>query len=790
MSNMIKRGRGSVSYWENASLAENIFEPLNPDNTALTGSLAWISGSRTINGTGTQFQSELKAGQWVLGLDTVNHKSFLFAVTRVVSATQITVARAPTTTVSGMTGYRTPVLFALDNQRGAALRGNVIRYDKGTLFGVGAGVFFLDGLDQVTQFMLSNRPSVGVLSSGVYAGFELGLPEAGSPTVTAVSGGSKGMQAAKYSLVVTRERVETVGYGNPSLPAEFELTSNGQRVSIDFGNMDAASGQNGWGVWSTRFADFQDALGRNYLEGPWFRVRVGSGPNGMITAADLSGTTFIGEWLDAELEGENTVDFDNDPPPDAEFVAVFNNVPVWISCDGVNATNPGIRIYPAKPSNPEAAPVGLSYPTSPPEEILGVHSALGRLYLLTSNHLQVALGTGRDNLPLIIQPFWKAGFRNAYQLDSVHGWLYGCTTAGPGRSIGEGDQQETDRSWAWPITEYTKDWVMDHVMNRYDPVLDAMCYFESAHNLNAQGYWTTRVWCFGLEEQEWVADILLSSPYHDCIVSGVATVGAHLEFLMGGRARSTISYFIYSVFTGTLARRPTGTEFSTWETLLNAATTYAALLAQAKLLIEGLFYSAEYAARQRSDSEFVEDCYHGFLNRPSEAAGKAFHLIEVATFGRAYVVNAFGNSPEFQSRIAGLMAQAETVLFNTYRFETGNDPVSWHFAPVFSDSGDSQRVKNIGPGVYVSGKVTRGKLKFYVAGSRQTIPVTDLEDGVNPRFSIPVDNDGVLEGGRRQLNVRNAKLHTVRLEGTWDGVAEKDRIEDINYEAHVYGARR
>ena len=669
--NLIKRGRGSQSYWESAGGPENLSEPATTET--LTGTISMTANSRTVTGSGTLFTTELRAGQWFLTVDTTNHRSFLCAVERIASNTELRISRAPNYDVTNMLGYYEPVIFAVNNQRGMARRGNVVRYDKGTYFGVGAGEFKINGASLSAPLILKRKPQISTLSGGIYTHSDLGLPDANVPVLTAVAEGVKGMQAAQYGVVVTRERIETVGFGNPSEPASVTITA-GQRIKIDFGEMDGPSKQNGWGIWGTRLVDAADASGKNYLNGPWFRVMNGSGPNGMVIAADLAqegGQAFITEWLDAEIEANDLVTFDNDPPPDAEFIGLFNNVPVWISCDGPGSTSPGIRLFPAKPSNIEAAPAGLAYPTSPPEEILGVFSALGRLFLLTPNHLQVTVGTGRDDLPVIIQPFWKSGFKNPFQIDFTNGWLYGCSTAGPSRSVGEGDEQEADRSWAWPITEYTKNWIMGHMLVRHDPILDAMCYFESAHSLNDSGFWTTRVWCWGLEEQEWVTDILLTSTTHDCIVSGVATVGDHLEFLMGGRTSS------------------------------------------------------------------------------------------------------------------------DTVEIGTYRFDTGTGPTPWYAVPQFSDSGDSQRKKRLGPGVYASGKITNGQMKFYGAGSGQKIPVNRIEDGTDPLMTIQLNNSGgVIEGARRQINVRGVKLHTARLEGVWDGLGSRDRIEDFSYETDIYGVRQ
>lgn len=533
--NLFKRSTGGTGYWEVSAGPLDLSETIA--TSALTGTLATTANSTTITGTGTAFTTELHPGQFFLIVDAAGNRSFLCCVERVASTTSVIVSQAPSASVSGKTGYRLPVIFALDTQRGTAIRGNVVRNDRGTLFSVGDGTFRLNGSALGgSSLTLTRDPKVSIYdnATGNYANYTLGLPTPTGQTVANVAGGTRGMQAASYSILITAERAEYTGHGNPGARLDFTIAA-GERPEITFGSMDATSGQSAWGLWGTRYLDSLGA-DKNYLNGPWFRINAGSGDDGQVLAADLTAGKLALEWLDAEIESNRLITFDNDAPPDAEFVALFNGVPVWVSTNGPGNTSPGPYISPAKPSNIEAAPAGLAYPTSPPEVILGCVSALGRLYLLTTNHLQIAQGTPDDRVPVIIRPFWRSGFKNPFQVIFVSsGMLYGNSTSGPVRSFADGDEQKTATDWAAPLTEFTKDWVTGHVLIAEDPLNNAVIYFHSAYSLNSSGFWTTRWWAYGLEEQEWVADGLLSSTTRDQIVSGVATVGDYLEFLMGGR---------------------------------------------------------------------------------------------------------------------------------------------------------------------------------------------------------------------------------------------------------------
>lgn len=357
----------------------------------------------------------------------------------------------------------------------------------------------------------------------------------GALTGSVIVGGVKGMQAGSYSLVITPARKQTGGYNNPSERADVTLAA-GDMIEITFPAMDTANGQNAWKVWVTTFAD---SLGAdlNYLNGPWHYFIE-------LTDTDVatSGGKAVIEYLDAEVETNEIVSFNNDPPTDAEFVAMLNNAPVWISCQGQGntttptQTSPGPYIVPAKPNNIEAAPLELAFSTSPPETILGVMSMEGRLYLSTVNYLQIAQSTPNELIPILIRPFWYDGFTGPDQLVGVNGHLYGYPVAGPSRSVGEGDVIEAERGWAGDVSEITDTWNPGHVLVGYDPFRDMVVFIHCADRLNAAGFWTSRMLGFGISQNDWIFDRLISSDTHDCIVSGVATVGDRLEMLIGGRS--------------------------------------------------------------------------------------------------------------------------------------------------------------------------------------------------------------------------------------------------------------
>lgn len=535
-NNLITRGRDG-RYYEEVYTGEGdrnqdiLLEPL-------TGTVTLTEDSTLVTGSGSAFKSEAKLGQRIVVVDPGN-TSWVIVPKQINSDTEMIVWRAPDGSITGATAYRMSRAFALNYRVGTCLSGNAYELDRGSIASAGTGTLRIDGQTlQGSSLVMSTQPKLSLFDplTGNYTNFTLGMDSPlTAPTAVGVGGGTKGMQAGSYSFVITPARKQTRGFNNPSPRGTVTITSN-QKVRITFPAMDTTNGQNAWRVWVTTFA-FTQGSDLNYLNGPWFF-------HSEITDDDVSsaGGTFDFEWLDAEVEANEIVSFNNDPPVEAEFVESLDNKLVYISCQGQGwdahpeATSPGPFIVPTKPSNIEASPLEFAVSSSPPELILGAVSAQGRLYLLTTNHLQIAMSTGRDDVPIVIRPYWKDGFAAAEQVVFVNGMLYGFTLGGPTRSAGEGDESWAQRDWAADVYEITKDWNPGHVLEGYDPKNNIVCYFHTADHRNAEGFWTTRVLGYGLSQNFWVLDALISSDSSDQIVSGAATVGDRLILIVGGRA--------------------------------------------------------------------------------------------------------------------------------------------------------------------------------------------------------------------------------------------------------------
>lgn len=531
MQNLIIRGESNECYIEAYGGSRDMSEDIA--TSALTGTLALDSTSFTIVGTGTLFTTELHLGQFVVAGTAPNHS--LLVVASITDNTHFTATRKPNVTAAGTTGTRLPVLWEMANKRASALRGNAVQFDQGTILGVGDGTLRLNGAALSATFPLSRSPKIAINTAGTYTINTLGMATPATLTAAAVAGTGKNMQAGVYSARVVPARQATLGYNNPSPKAEVTLVA-GQAIQLTVPAADTANGQDAWMIFATLYTQVGG------INGPWYRYEL---PATYVVVGALAGQipagggTYTIEYNDAEISGNNLLSFNNDAPPKAEYIATVAGIPTWISCMGVGATSPGPFIAPAKSENIEAAPAGLFVSTSLPDDIVGFSpGAEGRLYLLCTNSLQIAIATQSQDPripPLVARPFWHSGFIHIYQALFLGGTLIGCTTNGLARSAGDGDESSVEYNFATAVNELVLPFNVGHMMLGLDSQNTCVCLFMSAYALNASGFWTTRVLMYSFKESKWVGDILLTSTTGDMLVSGVATVSDEMYFLAGGR---------------------------------------------------------------------------------------------------------------------------------------------------------------------------------------------------------------------------------------------------------------
>jgi len=114
------------------------------------------------------------------------------------------------------------------------------------------------------------------------------------------------------------------------------------------------------------------------------------------------------------------------------------------------------------------------------------------------------------------------------------------------------------------------------------------------------------------------------------------------------------------LFRGVLGRLPDSDGFAFWLGRIRQAQCLGASSVSIEVsdLAALFFQSAEYAARGRTDREFVGDLYNAFLRRGpgGDSSGFNFWVGQVGTQGRDFVRAQFVPSPEFQARVALVIA--------------------------------------------------------------------------------------------------------------------------------------
>lgn len=131
-----------------------------------------------------------------------------------------------------------------------------------------------------------------------------------------------------------------------------------------------------------------------------------------------------------------------------------------------------------------------------------------------------------------------------------------------------------------------------------------------------------------------------------------------------------------------------------------------------------------------------------------------------------------------------------TTGIGTERFDSGNG-TAWMVTAQISDAGNELRSKVIKSG-RVTGKLTNASFRIYGYDINDPINVADIEAGINSStnaITLP-DSTQVAQSPRKQVNVKNAVLATIRVEGDCTGEDIMDRVDEVIYEQADQGVRR
>lgn len=187
---------------------------------------------------------------------------------------------------------------------------------------------------------------------------------------------------------------------------------------------------------------------------------------------------------------------------------------------------------------------------------------------------------------------------------------------------------------------------------RTDPAFVTDLYIALLGRLpggNEISYWTALLQQ-GLPRSSVMASFLFSQEF-----------GGVLERIFASPASRAEIETVVNMYGGLLGRFPENSGFNYWVAQLRQAQCLSATAVQASLdSITRQFVSGpEYASRNRTNAEYVQDLYFGLLQRGAEPAGFNYWLGKLNTLAmtRDQVRQGFFASPETQAIIANIAGQ-------------------------------------------------------------------------------------------------------------------------------------
>jgi len=138
--------------------------------------------------------------------------------------------------------------------------------------------------------------------------------------------------------------------------------------------------------------------------------------------------------------------------------------------------------------------------------------------------------------------------------------------------------------------------------------------------------------------------------------------------------------FVQNFYQWALPLSPTSTEPTYWNDMLRTAYAHgqSSVVMAARELGKTVFESSDYAARARSDHDYVYDLYKTYLMRDPDQGGWDAWTAAVPLYGREQVRRGFDESTEFQNLMAtmtpngGITSAVSSLL--TARVDPGNQP--------------------------------------------------------------------------------------------------------------------
>ena len=242
------------------------------------------------------------------------------------------------------------------------------------------------------------------------------------------------------------------------------------------------------------------------------------------------------EWRNGELT--DLIEFDNDEPPLIDGLMLFNNVPFgW----------KGNILYPSKIGNPESFPRVYARSTQTGADIVSALAGDARIFLLTTNGLEVVTFTQNPTDPFLIRQAWSFGFSSPTQAVVAEGTLFAAVgTASGVKVVRTRVDDSPDLEFSAPVESDMASWNVSNVVMGVDPTNGAILV------MHYDGVSTTTVIPFMLQQGVWGLPIHVTGQ-----VTSAATVNNTCEIVIksgadfltyqweGGTGASTSAYVAF-----------------------------------------------------------------------------------------------------------------------------------------------------------------------------------------------------------------------------------------------------
>ncbi len=429
-----------------------------------------------------------------------------------------------------------------------------------------ASPFTLTG---VTTSATPGKVRVALLSGSTFTAHDAGLAAPNSVgAVSTENGGTKSMDGI-VSIVACAKRIATETLSNPTPASVQTMTAAGpNRIRVELPV--AATGQDAWIYGGSYWGQ------GNY--GPWRlirEIRIVAEGTVAITALAMTGTgtrfkrdlrsgdlvtingadytidaitsdtaatvisgsnqsagksvtmkQIVLEWRNGELT--DLIEFDNDEPPILDGLMLFNNVPFgW----------KGSTLYPSKIGNPESFPRIFARSTQTGADIVTALAGDARMFLLTTNGLEVVTFTQNPVDPFLIRQVWSFGFSSPTQAVVAEGTLFAAVGTISGVKIVRTRVDDSpDLEFSAPIESDMANWRADRVVMGLDPANGAVLA------MHYDGTSTTTVIPYMLQQGVWGLPIQVAGQ-----VTSAATVNNACEIVI----KSGANYQVYQWEGGT-----------------------------------------------------------------------------------------------------------------------------------------------------------------------------------------------------------------------------------------------